>query len=76
VNGSKVNEKGVQFYNNVLDELKTAGIEPAVTLFHWDVPQVLQDKYSGELVEQVSCASTCTLEGDERLAAYHHISPV
>jgi beta-glucosidase len=47
VNGSKVNEKGVQFYNNVLDELKTAGIEPAVTLFHWDVPQVLQDKYSG-----------------------------
>jgi beta-glucosidase/6-phospho-beta-glucosidase/beta-galactosidase len=43
--GSPVNQKAVTFYNNVFDELIKAGISPAVTLFHWDVPQVLQDGY-------------------------------
>ncbi|KGX93968.1 beta-glucosidase [Pontibacillus halophilus JSM 076056 = DSM 19796] len=39
-----VNEEGVQFYRNLLEALHEAGIEPAVTLFHWDLPQKLQDK--------------------------------
>ncbi|KAK1256817.1 Beta-glucosidase 12 [Acorus gramineus] len=44
---SKINEKGVQYYNSLIDELIQNGIEPMVTIFHWDVPQVLEDEYGG-----------------------------
>jgi beta-glucosidase len=38
------NPKGLDFYNRMLDELLAAGIEPYCTLFHWDLPQALEDK--------------------------------
>ena len=38
------NPKGLDFYNRMLDELLVAGIEPYCTLFHWDLPQALEDK--------------------------------
>ncbi|HMH12870.1 MAG TPA: GH1 family beta-glucosidase [Edaphobacter sp.] len=38
------NPKGLDFYNRLVDELLAANIEPYCTLFHWDLPQALEDK--------------------------------
>lgn len=39
-----VNQKGLDFYNKVITKCLENGIEPWITLYHWDLPQALEDK--------------------------------
>ena len=41
--GSALNPAGADFYSRLVDELLAAGIAPVVTLYHWDLPQELED---------------------------------
>ena len=44
-----LNEQGIAFYNRLIDGLLARGITPWATLYHWDLPQGLHDRYGGWL---------------------------
>lgn len=47
------NEEGLQFYDQVFDELKAQGIEPLVTIAHYDMPYYLSKRYNGWVGREV-----------------------
>ncbi|CAL5428718.1 unnamed protein product [Camellia sinensis] len=49
----EINQAGVDHYNNLINALLANGVEPYVTLYHWDLPQALQDRYNGWLGQQI-----------------------
>ena len=46
-NSGVPNQKGIDFYNHLIDELKANGIEPIVTLYHYDMPVWVDKEYNG-----------------------------
>ncbi|PIA46227.1 hypothetical protein AQUCO_01500030v1 [Aquilegia coerulea] len=70
-----VNPKGVIYYNNLIDELVSYGIEAHVTLSHFDIPQALQDEYEGILspkfIEDFTAyADVCFKEFGDRVKSW------
>jgi beta-glucosidase len=39
-----INQKGVDFYHRLIDRTLELGLQPWITLYHWDLPQILEDK--------------------------------
>ncbi|KAK4780854.1 hypothetical protein SAY87_016960 [Trapa incisa] len=72
-NGSgEINQAGVDHYNKLIDALLAKGIEPYVTLYHWDLPQALEDEYTGWLSPQIvkdyaTYAETCFQKFGDRV---------
>jgi beta-glucosidase/6-phospho-beta-glucosidase/beta-galactosidase len=48
-----VNLAGIKFYNKVINAILAKGIEPFVTLNHFDIPQELQDRYGAWLSSEI-----------------------
>ncbi|XP_076923961.1 beta-glucosidase 24-like [Bidens hawaiensis] len=47
------NLEGIDYYNRLIDELKANDIEPFVTIFHWDLPNALEEEYMGFLSSKI-----------------------
>ncbi|XP_039117930.1 LOW QUALITY PROTEIN: beta-glucosidase 13-like [Dioscorea cayenensis subsp. rotundata] len=67
-----INHKGVEFYNNLINELVAHGMKPYVTIFHFDTPQGLENKYGGFLSpnivdDYVDFAKLCFREFGDRV---------
>ncbi|XP_039137661.1 beta-glucosidase 18-like [Dioscorea cayenensis subsp. rotundata] len=48
-----INTEGVEFYNNIINALLSKGIQPVVTICHFDLPQELQDRYGAWLSSEI-----------------------
>ncbi|KAK4285546.1 hypothetical protein QN277_002232 [Acacia crassicarpa] len=68
----RVDPEGIAYYNNLINELLSKGMQPFVTLFHWDLPQALEDEYGGFLSPRIvqdfaSYAEICFKEFGDRV---------
>ncbi|KAL6631081.1 hypothetical protein ACP70R_028421 [Stipagrostis hirtigluma subsp. patula] len=69
----EVNQKGLQFYNNVINELVKAGIQINAVLYHMDLPQTIEDEYGGWVSPRIiddftAYADVCFREFGDRVA--------
>ncbi|CAK8574758.1 unnamed protein product [Lathyrus sativus] len=67
-----INPKGLEYYNNLINELTSQGIQAHVTLHHWDLPQTLEDEYGGWVSRRVikdftAYADVCFREFGDRV---------
>uniref|UniRef100_A0A1D1ZF74 Beta-glucosidase 4 n=1 Tax=Anthurium amnicola TaxID=1678845 RepID=A0A1D1ZF74_9ARAE len=70
--GTEVNEKGITYYNDVINALLEKGIQPFVTLYHWDLPHNLDKSIGGWLTEKIVeyfaiYAETCFVNFGDRV---------
>ncbi|XWS31720.1 hypothetical protein CRYUN_Cryun23aG0100200 [Craigia yunnanensis] len=68
-----VNPKGLMFYNNLIDELISHGIQPHATLNNYDLPQALEDEYGGWIDRRIvkdftAYADVCFREFGDRVS--------
>lgn len=77
----KPNSEGIAFYDKLIDGLLEAGIEPYITLFHWDLPWSLQERYKGwqsrETVKRFAdYASLCAEKFGDRVKNWFTINEI
>ena len=64
----EVNEAGMKFYSDLVDELRENNIEPLVTLYHWDLPLALQERGGWADPEIENCFADYVKAVAERLS--------
>ncbi|XP_050203993.1 beta-glucosidase 22-like isoform X2 [Mercurialis annua] len=74
-----INPKGLQFYNNLINELISHGIEAHVSLYNYDHPQLLEDEYGGWINRNIvkdftEYAEVCFREFGDRVSSWTTIN--
>ncbi|XP_052107320.1 hydroxyisourate hydrolase isoform X3 [Arachis duranensis] len=74
-----INPKGLQFYNNFINELISNGIQPHVTLHNFDLPQALEDEYGGWVSPKIirdftNYADVCFREFGDRVLYWNTVN--